>query len=178
MCQISAALLFRGVPLICFWIFLLSCTALNQRWCKFMGGIKNNRELKHRRLWGTDGNWKSFVCFSAHFCSSRWMEKLLLDVCGLTLQTWWCQNAPKRKKINFQLPSVAHEGLCLSSLMVHYNSLILSAWMRLICFGVYMYHLWFWSGEGFLIWTSLPSAKSNLVSCFPSQPLSVFCVHV
>ena len=45
-------------------------------------------------------------------------EKLLLDVYGLTLQTWWRQNASKRKKFDFRLPSVAHERV-LSSLILH-----------------------------------------------------------
>ena len=54
--------------------------------------------------------------FSAWFCSLPWTGKALVDDCGLTLQTRWRENAPKREKFKFWLLSVAQKRLCLSSL--------------------------------------------------------------
>ena len=45
--------------------------------------------------------------FSAWFSSLAWTGKALVDDCGVTLQTRWCENAPKREKFNFWLASVA-----------------------------------------------------------------------
>ena len=39
-----------------------------------------------------------YFLFWRVFTPHNGREKLLLDVCGLTLQTWWRQNVPKRKK--------------------------------------------------------------------------------
>ena len=55
--------------------------------------------------------------FSAWFYFSPRTGKALVDDCGLTLQTRWRENAQKREKFKFQLPSVAQKRLCLSSLM-------------------------------------------------------------
>ena len=51
------------------------------------------------------------------FAPHNGREKLLLDICGLTSQTRYHPNAPKRKKFYFWLPSMSHECLCLSSLL-------------------------------------------------------------
>ena len=45
------------------------------------------------------------------FAPHNGREKLLLDVCGLMLQTWWRQNAPNRK--NSWLTNVC----CVNSLL-------------------------------------------------------------
>ena len=63
--------------------------------------------------------------FLAWFCSLPQTGKALVDDCGLTLQMQWPENAPKREKFKFQLPSVAQKHLCLSSLLFflyHINS--------------------------------------------------------
>ena len=95
------------------------------------------------------------LLFLPHFCSLQRAGKAPLDFCGLTLQMWWPQNAPKRitkfdfrssciqyntiqyylfkvgghrewspqspkpgaHDINAWLKQMAHERLCLSSLL-------------------------------------------------------------
>ena len=56
-----------------------------------------------------DGNRKSNVPFLAWFYFLPGTEKFLVDDCGLTLQTRWRENVPKKERINFQLPSVAQK---------------------------------------------------------------------
>ena len=51
--------------------------------------------------------------FLAWFFSLLRTGKALVDDCGLTLQTRWRENAPKREKLNFRLPSVA-QNVCAS----------------------------------------------------------------
>ena len=60
--------------------------------------------------------------FLAWFCSLPRTGKALVDDCGLTLQTRWRENAPKREKYNFRLPSVAQKRWCLSSLISSPNT--------------------------------------------------------
>lgn len=74
----------------------------------------NNRELKHKTF--VSHRWQPEVkCFLSWcgFAPHNRREKLLLDDCGLMLQTRWCQNAPKRKNSTVGWLSVAHECLCL-----------------------------------------------------------------
>ena len=56
--------------------------------------------------------------FLAWFCFLPLTGKILVDDCGLMLQTLWCENAPKKETFNFRLPSVAQKCLCLSSLIL------------------------------------------------------------
>ena len=54
--------------------------------------------------------WRGFAPYNGQ-------ENSCFNVCVLTLQTRWPQNAPKREKYNFRLTSVAQKRLCLSSLL-------------------------------------------------------------
>ena len=59
---------------------------------------------------------KSFLFWSG-FAPYHGQENSCVYVYGLTLQTRWRQNAPKREKYSFRLTSVAQKRLCLSSLI-------------------------------------------------------------
>ena len=52
--------------------------------------------------------------FWAWFCSLTQTGKALVDDCGLTLQTRWRENAPKREKFNFRLPSNSNARVKIS----------------------------------------------------------------
>ena len=61
------------------------------------------------------GSWMfPFLVWS---CSLPRTGKALVDDCGLTLQTRWRENAPKKEKFTLRLSSVAQKRLCLSSLI-------------------------------------------------------------
>ena len=83
--------------------------------CNVCGEIKGSLSTDVREPRTATGS--RMFPFWAWFCSLPRTEKALVDDCVLTLQTRWRKNAPKTRKFNFRLPSVAQKHLCLSSLL-------------------------------------------------------------
>ena len=61
----------------------------------------------------TGGRMFLVFIYKLWFCSLPQRGKALVDDCELTLQTQWRENAPKKDKFNFRLPSVAQKRLCV-----------------------------------------------------------------
>ena len=102
------------------------CTILSQKWQNTDFGEHNNTTIynrrslsKHRRFWATDGNRKlNFSLFGALSRHRVCNVKPQLSSRDFPVRGKEQNHAKKKETFDFQLPSVAHERLCWSSLMI------------------------------------------------------------